>query len=101
LLWKIANPLFWLVKIQMRVVAAMAKKDPEKLAIRMRDLELSEWDKKIFNRPEIRNVFKVTFPEDYRQKGIGSAYDCTIPTKWPIPLNQIKLKIHIWQAEPD
>lgn len=101
LLWKISNPLFWLVKIQMKLIASLAKKDPEKLANKMRDLELSEWDKKIFDRPEIRNVFKITFPEAYRQNGIGSAYDCTIPAKWPIPLDQIKIKIHVWQAEPD
>ena len=101
LLWKIAHPLFWLVKIQMKLIASVAKKDPEKLANKMRDLELSAWDKKIFDRPEIRNVFKITFPEAYRQNGIGSAYDCTIPAKWSIPLDQIKLKIHIWQAEPD
>jgi pimeloyl-ACP methyl ester carboxylesterase len=100
-LWKLANPLFGLVKIQMKLMAAMAKKDPEKLANKMRDLELSEWDKVIFDRPEIRNVFKITFPEAYRQNGIGSAYDCTIPANWPIPLDQIKLKIHVWQAEPD
>jgi len=101
LLWKVANPLFWLIKQQMKVMAFMAKKNPEKLAIKMRDLELSEWDKVIFDRPEIRNVFKVTFPEAYRQNGIGSAYDASIPAKWPIPLDQIKMKVYIWQAEPD
>jgi hypothetical protein len=79
----------------------MAKKNPEKLAIRMRNLELSDWDKKVFDRPEIRNVFKKTFPETYRQNGIGSAYDCTIPARWPIPLDQIEKKIVVWQAEPD
>lgn len=101
LLWKISNPLFWLVKLQMKVMASMAKKDPGKLAIKMRDLELSDWDKEIFDRPEIRNVFKITFPEAYQQNGIGSAYDTTIPAKWPIPLDQIKIKVFVWQAEPD
>jgi len=101
LLWKVANPLFWLIKQQMKIMAFMAKKNPEKLAIKMRDLELSEWDKMIFDRPEIRNVFKVTFPEAYRQNGIGSAYDASISAKWSIPLDQIKMKVNIWQAEPD
>lgn len=101
LLWKISNPLFWLVKLQMKVMASMAKKDPEKLSTKMRDLELSEWDKEIFDRAEIRNIFNIDFPEAYRQNGIGSAYDTTIPARWPIPLDQIKIKVHIWHSEPD
>ncbi len=101
LLWKISNPLFPLIKLQMRFTASMAKKDPEKLAVRLRDMELSEWDKKVFDRPEIRNIFKKDFPEAYRQNGIGSAYDTTIPAKWPIPLEEIKMKVHVWHAEPD
>ncbi len=101
LLWKISNPLFGVIKLQMKMAAYMAKKNPEKLAVRMRDLELSEWDKKIFDRPEIKNIFIKDFPEAYRQNGIGSAYDTTIPAKWPIPLTQIKRKVYVWHAEPD
>lgn len=101
LLWKISNSLFWLIKFQMRIMASMAKKNPEKLSMQLRDAELSEWDKKIFDRPEIRNIFKKDFPEAYRQNGIGSAYDTTIPERWPIPLEQIKIKVHVWHAEPD
>lgn len=69
--------------------------------MQLRDAELSEWDKKIFDRPEIRNIFKKDFPEAYRQNGIGSAYDTTIPERWPIPLEQINIKVHVWHAEPD
>jgi pimeloyl-ACP methyl ester carboxylesterase len=101
LLWKISNPLFWIIKLQMSVMASMAKKDPEKLSLKMRDMELSDWDQKIFDRPEIRNIFIEDFPEAYRQKGIGSAYDTTIPGRWSIPLDQIKMKVHVWHTEPD
>lgn len=101
LLWKISNPLFPLIKLQMRIMASMAKKDPEKMSLKLRDMELSEWDKKVFDRPEIRNIFKVDFPEAYRQNGIGSAYDVTIPVRWPIPLEEISMKVHVWHAEPD
>ncbi len=31
LLWKISNPLFELIKLQMRIMASMAKRTPEKL----------------------------------------------------------------------
>jgi len=101
LLWKISNPLFGLIKLQMRIIASMAKKNPGKLSLRLRDMELSEWDKKVFDRPEIRNIFIKDFPEAYRQNGTGSAYDATIPGKWPIPLEQIEIKVHVWHAEPD
>lgn len=101
LLWKISNPLFWLIKFQMRIMASMAKKNPEKLSMQLRDAELSEWDKKIFDRSEIKNIFIKDFPEAYRQNGIGSAYDTTIPGRWFIPLEQIKIKVHVWHAEPD
>ena len=101
LLWSIANPLFWLIKLQMAATAWVAKKEPEKVAVKIRDLELSESDKLIFDRPEIRNVYKLTFPEAYRQNGIGSAYDCTFPAKWPIPLSEIKTRVYVWHAEDD
>lgn len=101
LLWKIANPLFGLVKMQMRIISGMAKKNPAKILRRLRELELSEWDKTIFDRPEIREMFKRDFPEAYKQYGIGSAYDTTIPAKWPIPLDEIKIKVNVWHAQPD
>ena len=101
LLWKVSNPLFWLIKLQMRIMASMVKKNPEKLSMQLRDLELSDWDKKIFDRPEIKNIFIKDFPEAYRQNGIGSAYDTTIPERWPIPLEHIKIRVHVWHAEPD
>jgi len=84
LLWKISNHLYWLIRLQMKIMASMAKRNPEKLSLKLRDMELSEWDKKIFDRPEIRNIFIKDFPEAYRQNGIGSAYDTTIPGKCPI-----------------
>ena len=41
------------------------------------------------------------YKTSYRHNGIGSAYDTTIPGKWPIPLEQIKTKVHVWHAGPD
>jgi len=100
-LWKIANPLFGLVKIQNRIMAKMAKKDPVKLAKKFSDFELSEADKKIAERAEIQQLFATVFPESYLQNGIGSAYDVTMPKKWKIPLNEIQTKVMIWQAGED
>jgi pimeloyl-ACP methyl ester carboxylesterase len=101
ILWRIANPLFWLVKLQNRIISKMAKKDASKLAESFSDLELSDIDKNIAQKPEIQNIFSTVFPESYLQKGIGSAYDVTLPKNWKIPLNEIQTKITIWQAEQD
>lgn len=101
LLWKIANPLFGLVKLQMRLISAMVKNNPDKTLKRLRKLELSEYDKKIFDRPEIQDMFRKDISEAYRQNGIGSAYDTTIPASWDIPLEEISIKVRIWQAKPD
>ena len=101
LLWKLAKPLFWLVRFQMFVMGIMAKRNPAKLMRRVRNLELSEKDAEIFDRPEIQNIFLKDFPEAYRQNGIGSAYDATIPDNWPIPLKDIEIKVNIWSTEED
>ena len=90
-----------MIRLQMRFFAVMARRDPGKLAAKMRDLELNDSDKAVFDRPEIREMFKTDFPEAYRQNGIGSAYDATIPAAWPIPLSEVKTRVHIWHAERD
>ena len=74
---------------------------PAWVAEKMRNLELADEDKVVFDRPEIRNLFRVDFPEAYRQQGLGSAYDATIPSRWPIPLAEIRMRIHLWHAERD
>ena len=101
LLWRLANKLFFLVKLQNRIMARLARKDPARLFRAIRDLELSEYDKQIASRKEIENVFTTVFPESYLQNGIGSAYDVTLPKRWTIPLDQIKCKVAVWQAEQD
>jgi pimeloyl-ACP methyl ester carboxylesterase len=100
-LWNLANPLFFLVKLQNRIMARYARKNPEKLFKVIRDLELSDYDKQIAAKESIEKIFIEVFPESYRQNGIGSAYDVTLPKNWNIPLDQIKSKIILWNAEED
>ena len=75
--------------------------DPTGLAEKLAYLELKDEDKAALRRPEILELFRVDFPEAYRQNGIGSAYDVTIPANWPIPLQEIRTKVRLWQAERD
>mgnify|MGYP001086265476 CR=1 FL=1 len=100
-LWKIANPLLGVIKLQNRIMAGIAKKNPQKLVKSFSDIELSGTDKYIVEKPEIKRIFSKVFPESYRQNGIGSAYDVTMPKNWKIPLHEIKIKIIVWQAEED
>jgi pimeloyl-ACP methyl ester carboxylesterase len=101
LLWRIARPLQPIVRLQMLLMARVAQRDPARLARNMRDLELREEDRAIFDRPEIVGMFAQDFPEAYRQNGIGSAYDATIPANWPIPLEDVHMKVRLWHAERD
>jgi pimeloyl-ACP methyl ester carboxylesterase len=101
LLWRIAKPLQWAVRLQMRLMARLARRNPVRMATKLRDLELKDEDKAVFDRPEILEMFRVDFPEAYRQNGIGSAYDATIPASWPIPLEEITLRVQLWHAERD
>jgi pimeloyl-ACP methyl ester carboxylesterase len=101
LLWRIARPLYPLVRIQMWLVAMGARRRPIWFARRMRDLELGTEDKPVLDRPDILELFRVDFPEAYRQRGIGSAYDSTVPSSWPIPLEAVTAKVKLWHAERD
>lgn len=101
LLWRIAKPLQWAVRLQMWLMAVLARKNPVGLAMKLRDLELNDEDKAVFDRPEIIDMFRLDLPEAYRQNGIGSAYDATIPANWPIPLDQIRTRVQLWHAERD
>ncbi len=101
LLWRIAGPLQWAIRLQMWLVSLAARRNPVWLVKQMRDLELRDEDKEAFDRPEILDLFRVDFPEAYRQNGIGSAYDATIPAKWPIPLGEVTTRVVLWHAERD
>jgi len=101
ILWSLSNQLFFLVKFQNKLIAKKARKDPLRLFKAIRDLELTDYDKRIAEKKEIENIFITVYPESYLQDGIGSAYDVTLPKNWIIPLHQIKDKIILWHAEED
>ena len=101
LLWRIAKPLQWAVRLQMWLMSVAARRNPSWVARKLRNLELNDEDKAVFDRPDILELFRVDFPEAYRQNGIGSAYDATIPANWPIPVTEIQTKVQLWHAERD
>jgi pimeloyl-ACP methyl ester carboxylesterase len=100
-LWRIAKPLQWVVRLQMRAMSVMARRDPARFVQRLGTFELGNEERSILDRPEILRLFSVDLPEAYRQGGVGSAYDTTIPANWPIPLEEIRRKVLLWHAERD
>jgi pimeloyl-ACP methyl ester carboxylesterase len=101
LLWRIAKPLRWAVRVQMWLMSLLARRNPARFAEKLGALELKDEDQAVFDRTDTRELFCIDFPEAYRQNGVGSAYDATIPANWPIPLDEIQMKVLLWHAERD
>lgn len=70
-------------------------------AEKLGQFELMDEDKTLLGRADILELYRVDFPEAYQQNGIGSAYDTTIPANWPIPLQDIRMKVDLWYADRD
>lgn len=100
MMWAKAPKLPGLFKLQMKLFAWLARKYP-KLYIKMVLKEFSETDRKVYERLNIAELIQVDRNEGYRQGGIGTWYDAMIPGNWPIPLNEIKTKVYLWQGEED
>jgi hypothetical protein len=73
LLRLIAKPLQWAVRLQMWLISHAAKRNPLRVAEKMRDLELKDGDKAVFDRQEIRELFNVDFPEAYLGANVAIA----------------------------
>ena len=100
LLFRLAPHLPWLVRAQMGLVAFLASHFLS-LYVRLIFTELTEEDKAIYLRLGLRDLLRPDRAQAFRQGGKGSAYDVTVPGLWPIPLEQINMKVHLWQGEAD
>lgn len=99
-LWEKAPKLPRLFKLQMRFFSWLVRKRPS-LYIKMILKEFSEKDLETYHRLQIDERNSPDRLEAYRQKGIGTWYDVMIPANWPIPLQEIKTKVFLWQGEKD
>ena len=89
-----------LVRLQMAVMALLTRWFPG-LYVRMIRSEFSQVDLRTYSRLGLDELMKPDRKETYRRYGRGVAYDVTLPGRWPIPLEQIRAKVHIWQGEQD
>jgi pimeloyl-ACP methyl ester carboxylesterase len=100
MMWAKAPKLPGLFKLQMKMFAWVARKFT-KLYIKMVLKEFSEFDREVYGCLNIAELIKDDRNEGYRQGEVGTWYDVLIPDNWPIPLNEIKAKVYLWQGEED
>ena len=63
--------------------------------------EMNETDKALYVRLGLRERLRPDRKEALRQGGRASAYDINLAGRWPIPLEEIKTKVYLWQGEDD
>ena len=63
--------------------------------------EMNETDKALYVRLGLRERLRPDRKEGFRQGGRAAAYDLNLSGRWPIPLEQISMKVHLWQGEDD
>ncbi len=99
-LWEWAPRLPLVFRIQMILMTWFAKKYPMRYS-KMVQSEFGNADRQTYARLNLGKFFQPERNEAYRQHGIGTWYDCMIPSQWPIPLEEIKTKVYLWQGEED
>jgi pimeloyl-ACP methyl ester carboxylesterase len=99
-LWDKAPKMPRLFKLQMRLYGWIVRNKPE-WYIKMIKSEFSDKDQEVYERLKIAEVNMPDRLEAYHQNGIGIWYDVMIPASWPIPLNEIKAKVFLWQGAKD
>lgn len=99
-LYRIAPRFPRLIRVQMALMAVLAVRVPtlySKLIVH----EFSSLDLAMYRRLGMAEWFIPDRREFYRQWGRGVAYDVTIPVRWPIPLSEISVPVHLWQGAQD
>lgn len=102
LLFRLAphRPWSWLIRLQTALMSLTARRFLG-LYLRLVFTELTDEDKALYGRLGLRELMRPDRAEGFRQGGRASYYDITIPGRWPIPLEQIQMKVHLWQGEAD
>jgi pimeloyl-ACP methyl ester carboxylesterase len=71
------------------------------LYIKLVSTEMNETDKALYGRLGLRERLTPDRIQGMRQGGRASAYDINLAGSWPIPLEEITMKVHLWQGEDD
>jgi pimeloyl-ACP methyl ester carboxylesterase len=94
----------WLMRKNMEFVRWMVRRNPAKYVERM-TYKFSTPDKVAIARPEIRECLLQNFVESLRHPKSGQAYGDDVvlhhALPWEFPLEQIRVKVYLWQGEND
>jgi pimeloyl-ACP methyl ester carboxylesterase len=85
---------------QMKFFAWLARKHPL-LFTRIVKKEFGTRDRILYESMKFAQLLNKNRIEAYRQNGIGSWYDAMLPANWTIPLEEIKVKVYLWQGKDD
>ncbi|PXF61959.1 MAG: alpha/beta hydrolase [Candidatus Methanogaster sp.] len=99
-LFRLAPRAPWIPRLQMGLMSFLIHHFLD-LYLKLIYTELTDSDKEIHIRLGLREVLRPDRYEGFRQGGRASAYDITLAGRWPIPLEEISMKVHLWQGEDD
>jgi pimeloyl-ACP methyl ester carboxylesterase len=99
---KLAWRLPWLSTLNVRLLAAIIRRNPARY-INLMKLKVHDVDKKIVVRPEILNMLALDFAEALRAGAAGMVDDMAANhgRPWGFPLDEIEAKVLFWFCELD
>lgn len=100
LLFRLSSRAPWIPRMQMGLMSFLVHNFLG-LYLKLVFTEMNETDKALYVRLGLRERLRPDRKEGMRQGGRASAYDINLAGHWPIPLEQIAMKVHLWQAEED
>ena len=100
LLFRLSSRAPWIPRMQMGLMSFLVNNFLG-LYLRLVFTEMNETDKALYVRLGLRERLRPDRKEGMRQGGRASAYDINLAGRWPIPLEEITMKVYLWQAEED
>lgn len=90
----------WSVRISLEIASFIVKHHLDTY-LRIIHSSLSKTDREIYVRLGLRDKLRADRIEGFRQGGRAATYDLSIAGKWPIPLEEISIRTHLWQGLED
>ena len=100
ILYMLAPRFPWTVRIPMAIVSFLVDNYLDRY-LKLIYSQLADVDQSVFVRLGLGNSLRSDRIEGFHQGGRASAYDIALAGRWPIPLDQIKIEVHLWQGEKD
>ncbi len=99
--YKITKYAPWLMKLNMKLLSSMQRKNVDKYLERM-TYKLSDSDKTAIMKKPVRDAIMSTMKEATINGSEGYAQDVINQSRpWPFDLSEIKKEVHVWQPEDD